>query len=250
MLRDVRHLLYTAAYYPREIARILDKRLPSFVAFDPVLGYVLKDYIFRDGQGGILCDYIYEKRGGHRLMVNYRHLPCRLNAYGDSYTQCAQVSCGETWQEILAAHFREPIRNFGVGGYVVYQASRRLLRTEARKDLCGRIPHSQHLGRRPLSQSRRRALDPRRLDVPRSPARRRKNSYPVHGFPWIDCLRHAAEEYKFFKLPLEKWLSRYYLSRAGAQVFGHYSPAGNFWFAHTIRPYLVDWLDPKPPAYR
>ena len=26
---------------------------------------------------------------------------------------------GETWQEYLAAHLREPIRNYGVGGYSV-----------------------------------------------------------------------------------------------------------------------------------
>jgi hypothetical protein len=31
------------------------------------------------------------------------------------------VNDGETWQEILAAHLGEPIRNFGIGGYSVYQ---------------------------------------------------------------------------------------------------------------------------------
>jgi len=54
--------------------------------------------------------------------------------YGDSFTQCHQVSDGETWQEILAAHFGEPIRNFGVGGYGVYQAYRRMRRIEATTD--------------------------------------------------------------------------------------------------------------------
>jgi len=39
------------------------------------------------------------------------------------------------------------------------------------------------------------------------------------------------------------------VSRAGAQVFGHYTPAGNFWFANAIRKEVVAWLDPKPPAY-
>jgi hypothetical protein len=43
---------------------------------------------------------------------------------------CHQVSDGETWQEYLAAHLGEPIRNFGVGGYGVYQAYRRMVRTE------------------------------------------------------------------------------------------------------------------------
>jgi hypothetical protein len=40
------------------------------------------------------------------------------------------VSDGETWQEALAAHLGEPIRNFGIGGYGAFQAYRRMLRTE------------------------------------------------------------------------------------------------------------------------
>ena len=56
--------------------------------------------------------------------------PCRINTYGDSFTQCHQVSDGETWQEYLAAHLGEPIRNFGMGGYGAYQAYRRMVREE------------------------------------------------------------------------------------------------------------------------
>jgi hypothetical protein len=66
-----------------------------------------------------------------RTSVNYTNVPRRLNTYGDSFTQCHQVSDGETWQEYLAAHLGEPIGNFGMGGYGVYQAYRRMLRTEA-----------------------------------------------------------------------------------------------------------------------
>jgi hypothetical protein len=40
------------------------------------------------------------------------------------------VSDGETWQEYLAAHIQEPIRNYGVGGYSVHQAYRRMLKVE------------------------------------------------------------------------------------------------------------------------
>ena len=47
-------------------------------------------------------------------------------------THCDQVSDGETWQEYLSAHLREPIRNYGVGGYSVYQAYRRMLAVEKR----------------------------------------------------------------------------------------------------------------------
>jgi hypothetical protein len=58
----------------------------------------------------------------------------RINAYGKSFTECNQVSDGETWQEYLAGHFGEPIGNFGVGGYGVYQAYRRMLRVERTAD--------------------------------------------------------------------------------------------------------------------
>ena len=56
--------------------------------------------------------------------------PCRINTYGDSFTQCHQVSDSETWQEYLAGHLGEPIRNFGMGGFGVYQAYRRMIREE------------------------------------------------------------------------------------------------------------------------
>ena len=61
----------------------------------------------------------------------YAGKPCRINTYGDSFTQCHQVSDGETWQESLAAHLGEPIRNFGMGGYGAYQAYRRMVREES-----------------------------------------------------------------------------------------------------------------------
>ena len=56
--------------------------------------------------------------------------PCRINTYGNSFTQCHQVSDSETWQEYLAGHLGEPIQNFGMGGFGIYQAYRRLLRRE------------------------------------------------------------------------------------------------------------------------
>ena len=58
---------------------------------------------------------------GERLLSNYSEKKCRINTYGDSYTMCHQVSDHETWQEVLAAHIQEPIRNFGIGGWSVYQ---------------------------------------------------------------------------------------------------------------------------------
>jgi hypothetical protein len=57
---------------------------------------------------------------------------CRINTYGDSFTSCEQVSDGETWQEVLASHLGEGVRNFGIGGYSVHQAYLRMVREEAR----------------------------------------------------------------------------------------------------------------------
>jgi hypothetical protein len=397
-LKNMTQLLSQGAYLPEEIDRILDKKNPSFIDFDPELGYVLRDYSFNDGDGGIRCDYRYEKHGGHRTMINYADRPCRINTYGDSYTQCAQVSGGQSWQELLAAQFHEPIRNFGVGGYGVYQAYRRLMRTEADPKLA-----AEFLVLNMWDDDHKRNLDAARWvrvawmcrDLPRGG----KNAYPVHGFPWahmrydlekgtfielpgmckkasdlrklvgkenfinafkndhvaqlyclgqggsapvnqlepiaealgvkvdlrnprtrqaeadklhlaygmrasmwivdqlkvwakkqkrklmiqlsydvptvktylktgarwdqpmlnylnksgvpyVDALKAAGTEYKAFKLPIDQFLARHYVSRAGAQVFGHYNAYGNFWYASAVRQPIVDWLSPKPPAYR
>ena len=397
MLRDVKELLHTAAYHPAEIERVLDPEHPCFVAFDPELGYELKDYVFQDGMEGTRSAYTYEPVGGHRKLINYADQPCRINTYGDSFTQCAQVSDGESWQEILAAHIREPIRNFGVGGYGVYQAYRRAMRVEA-TELA-----AQYVVLNIWDDDHKRNIDAARWirvawmcrDLPRGG----KDTYPVHGFPWahlrydvekgafvelpgvceqaedlrklvgkenyyktfkddsvahlytltqggeapvdeleklaeafgievdlrnpakrvhdanrlhvtyglrstmyildkmnawareqgkellvllsydvpsvmdflergerwdneildylekhdlsyVDCLKKAAEEYEVYRLSVEDFIARHYIGRAGAQVFGHYKPHGNFWFAFAIKDELVAWLDPKPPAYQ
>jgi hypothetical protein len=397
-LKDLKDLLHTGGYFPAEIERVLDPKVPCFVKFDPVLGYELKDYIFNDGVDGTLSSYVYHKHGGHRKMVNYADQPCRLNTYGDSYTQCAQVSDGETWQEILAARFREPIRNFGVGGYGVYQAYRRALRTEAIKDLA-----AEYIILNIWDDDYMRNIDAARWvrvawmcrDLPRG----KKGGYPVHGFPWahvrfnlktgkweerdgfckkgsdlrklvgpenfynvfkddevahlyalrqggdapvgqleelgeafglkvnlrnprtrqadaaklhvrygirstefivdqfrrwarangrkfmvllsydvptvqnylargtrfdeefvkflkdgkylyVDFLPKSKEEFQSFKGSINDFCMRFYVARAGAQVFGHYNPYGNFWFAQSLRPHLVEWLNPKPVSYR
>jgi hypothetical protein len=97
--------------------------------FDPKLGWVLCDSIRGrsvDGSKGI---YRYEADGA-RKVVNFPDRPCRIHTYGNSFTHCDQVSDGETWQEYLAAHLQEPIRNYGVGGYGVYQAFLRMKKVE------------------------------------------------------------------------------------------------------------------------
>jgi hypothetical protein len=41
---------------------------------------------------------------------------------------------------------------------------------------------------------------------------------------------------------VEDYLKRYFI--------GHYSPAGNHFFAFSLKSIVVDWLDPKPLTYR
>ncbi len=102
-----------------------------FSKYDSELGYLHRDREFQDGIEGSITTYRYDSSGSRR-MINYADQECRINTYGNSFTHCDQVSDGETWQEILAAHLCEPVRNFGVGGYSVYQAYLRLQREESR----------------------------------------------------------------------------------------------------------------------
>jgi len=101
----------------------------TWAQFDPELGYILGNTMPRDGLDGSLTISTAQP-AGWRTSFMYTDRPCRINTYGNSFTQCHQVSDGETWQEYLAAHLGEPIRNFGMGGYGVYQAYRRMLREE------------------------------------------------------------------------------------------------------------------------
>ena len=111
----------------------LSKDDASYAQFDPELGYTVGNALIPDGMDGSLSITTSQANGARSSMM-YRKLPSRINTYGDSFTQCSQTNDGETWQEYLAAHLGEPIRNFGVGGFGVYQAYRRLLRTEQTED--------------------------------------------------------------------------------------------------------------------
>jgi len=51
-----------------------------------------------------------------------------------------------------------------------------------------------------------------------------------------------VEDYKCFNLTLDGYMDRYFI--------GHYSPAGNHFFAYSIKNSIVEWLDPKPITYR
>ncbi len=94
--------------------------------YEPELGFIHAPSV-RSGTGvnGTNTVYDYEEDGARKL-VNCADAPSRIHTYGDSFTHGDQVNDGETWQEYLAANLQEPIRNYGVGAYSVYQAYRRM----------------------------------------------------------------------------------------------------------------------------
>ena len=98
--------------------------------YDSVLGWVLRDAVHNDGLDGSKTFYHYENSGA-RKRIHFSDILSRIHTYGNSFTHGDQVNDGETWQEYLAAHLGEPIENFGVGGYSVYQAYLRMKQVES-----------------------------------------------------------------------------------------------------------------------
>lgn len=396
---SVKEILYTAAYRQSDMDYLLDEENPKFIHFNPDLGYHMSSHKIEDGMGGTLCDYEFVAPGNNRNLVNYADKPCRINTYGDSFTMCAQVSSGETWQEVLAAHLHEPVRNFGVGGYGVYAAYNKAMQIENTDMAADYIvmnvwddDHLRNLDAARWIRSRWKQRHVSRVtDTGVKP-------YPIHGFPWphvrfdpasgeftehrgaaqnveelkqfadqeffyqtykddhvvhlftlteggeapvdeleklaeglgvkvdlrtpetlqaeairfhwiygmratqfiigkldtfakengrtlivlmsydtptvetflkegtrfdeemlsflsdrqirhVDMLSPQGEDFKIYNLSVEQYLARFYIPSAGAQVFGHYNPYGNFWFARNLRKPIVSWLDPKPEPY-
>jgi hypothetical protein len=125
-----REYLESILYSPEAVRDWLAGRVVWGETYHPLLGWIHNERTTREGVDDSLVSYHYDPDGA-RKVVAYADRPCRINTYGDSFTSCAQVNDGETWQEYLAAHLQEPIRNFGIGGYSVYQSYRRMLMEEA-----------------------------------------------------------------------------------------------------------------------
>jgi len=128
--KTLRDFVEIVRYRKNEVDEFLDDTLPNWGKFDAELGYTVRTFSRHDGIDGSNTVHSLADTGIQRRQVNYPTEPCRINTYGDSFTMCSQCNDGETWQEFLAAHIREPVRNFGVGGYGAYQAYRRMRRVE------------------------------------------------------------------------------------------------------------------------
>ena len=75
--------------------QFLDSKAQVWAKFDPELGYLLRNAFVRDGVDGCHTLARYQE-SGQRQQVNFPDQPCRMNTYGDSFTQGHQVSDGET----------------------------------------------------------------------------------------------------------------------------------------------------------
>jgi len=384
-MKSLTEYLKESAVSKETIDRFIDPNQPCWAKFDSVVGYTLDNHLPRDGIGG--CSTISTAQpSGIRTPHHYTEKPCRINTYGNSFTQCHQVSDGETWQEYLAAHLGEPIRNYGMGGFGVYQAYRRMLRAEESElgaqyvilyiwgdDHCRSLQRCRHAathswwnGERgpmfhgnfwahvemdlesgtlvekenPLSTPESlyrmtepdfmvdslkddlmlqlyvaEIVDPSTLDLHRlrslaellgveeldtrssenleRTCHRLRTAYGFAGTkfivkkasdfcrrrnkklmtcilcphatrqllnaqprydqevadhlaeitaPFFDMNRAHREDYGDFNLSIDDYIKRYFI--------GHYSPAGNHFFAFSIKDKIVDWLDPKPITYR
>jgi hypothetical protein len=120
---------------------VIDRFLrgPSWTRFDPELGYVLGNYLPLDGIDGSATISTIQANGA-RTSFMYAGRKCRINAYGDSFTQCHQVSDGRP-AEYLASHLGDR-QNFGMGGRVVPGIPQDA--TGGRPSR-GRLRHSLHL---------------------------------------------------------------------------------------------------------
>jgi len=75
----------------KTLDQFLDPGASVWARFDPEFGYLLRNSFVRDGVDGCHTLSRYEVTG-QRQQVNFRDQPCRINTYGDSFTQGHQVS--------------------------------------------------------------------------------------------------------------------------------------------------------------
>jgi len=190
--KSYEQFLRETVFRKKDIDRVVDPRGKSWVRFDSYQGYLGNDIELRDGLGGSTSVYSYEPTG-ERKKTNYADQPCRVNTYGNSYTLCQQVSDGETWQEHLAAHLQEPIRNFGIGGQGVLHAFLRMKQKELQSATSApyvilNVFEDDHL--RSIEPARRiRELSGK--VIPESTP-----TQHVMGFPWA-YLRYDLPEHRF-----------------------------------------------------
>jgi hypothetical protein len=64
----------------------------------------------------------------------------------------------------------------------------------------------------------------------------------ANQFRYFDMNLVHVQDYKSFNVSLNDYSKRYFI--------GHYNPAGNHFFAYSLKNMVIDWLDPKPVTYQ
>jgi hypothetical protein len=128
---DARAYLRTVLYKREEVEQWITGKTSVREKYDGEIGWIPQPGFAKNGIYGCTCEYSYGP-SGERRMTTFTDRECRINTYGDSFTHCDQVSDSESWQERLAGHLCEPVRNFGVSGNTLYQAYTRMKREEPR----------------------------------------------------------------------------------------------------------------------
>ena len=116
-------------YSRQEIDDWFAGRAYPFSKYDSEFGYLHRSGSRRDGINGSMCTYSFAENDSRR-MIAFAERECRINTYGNSFTNCDQVNDDQTWQEVIAARIGEPVRNYGVSSFSVYQAYLRMKREE------------------------------------------------------------------------------------------------------------------------
>ncbi len=130
MNEQVREYLGRVIYTREEVQRWI-KGDYYLDIHDPLMGWIHHEDRIPAGMDGSFAVNTYGPSGA-RHMIQHADKSCRINTYGNSFTHCDQVNDGETWQEYLAAHLGEPVRNWGLSGHSVYQMYVRMKHEEKR----------------------------------------------------------------------------------------------------------------------
>jgi hypothetical protein len=112
------------------IVAFLQRR--NWATFGSELGYVLHDSLVPQGGDDSRTIETFLPNAARSNFVYARRKPW-INTYGNSFTESNQVSNGETWREYLAAHFGDPVGDYGVGGHCVSHAYGRMLLVKERR---------------------------------------------------------------------------------------------------------------------
>ena len=130
-MQGLAEFLDSALLAPEQIQSWREAQLTTYFnqRYDGELGWISAAGRFRHAFDGALCEYGLDDNQARRMIHAYA-APCRVSAFGDSFTYGDQVNDGETYPERLAANINEPIRNFGVSNYSVYQTYLRMVREQ------------------------------------------------------------------------------------------------------------------------